>query len=166
MGAHITPSPEVYPPRIRGLEKNDSKPQKAGYSREGLTSTKSFATAGALNSIACAGKSHVKCTHFFSRDADHQCVMYNSNDLHAPQNSSLNNKALKNVGRKWYAWFVIKNKSLCRKRILVSFAEATQPFRPRPKILRFLLGLRRSSSCGRDCADGAVGTGTQESGLE
>ena len=120
------------------------------------TSTKSFATAGALNSIACAGKSHVKCTHFFSRDADHQCVMYNSNDLHAPQNSSLNNKALKNVGRKWYAWFVIKNKSLCRKRILVSFAEATQPFRPRPKILRFLLGLRRSSSCGRDCADGLL----------
>jgi hypothetical protein len=39
---------------------------------------------------------------------------------------TLNNKALKNVGRKWYAWFVIKNKSLCRKRILVSFAEAAQ----------------------------------------
>jgi hypothetical protein len=32
----------------------------------------------------------------------------------------------------------------------------TQPFRPRPKILRFLLGLRRSSSCGRDCADGLL----------
>merc|ERR1712086_520618 len=26
----------------------------------------------------------------------------------------------------------------------------------RPKILRFLLGLRRSSSCGRDCADGLL----------
>jgi hypothetical protein len=31
--------------------------------------------------------------------------------------------------------------------------------------LRFLLGLRRSSSCGRDCADGAVGTQTRGSGL-
>jgi hypothetical protein len=26
----------VYPPRIRGLEKNDRKPQKASYSREGM----------------------------------------------------------------------------------------------------------------------------------
>ena len=44
-------------------------------------------------------------------------------------------------------------------------ATTPQPFRPRRKILRFLLGLRRSSSCGRDCADGAVGTQTRESGL-
>ena len=93
---------------------------------------------------------------FFSRDQKHQREQYNCNDLPAPQNSSLNNKALKNVGRRWYAYFVIKNKSLNRKRILLSFAEATQPFRPRPKILRFLLGLRRSSSCGRDCADGLL----------
>jgi hypothetical protein len=31
--------------------------------------------------------------------------------------------------------------------------------------LRFLLGLRRSSSCGRDCAEGAVGTQTRNPGI-
>jgi hypothetical protein len=44
-------------------------------------------------------------------------------------------------------------------------ATTPQPFRPRPKTFRFLLGLRRSSSCGRDCADGAVGAQTRGSGL-
>jgi hypothetical protein len=47
---------------------------------------------------------------------------------------SLNNTALKNVGCIWYAPFVIKNKWLYQKHILlgipVRFAKAPQPFRP------------------------------------
>merc|ERR1712086_381661 len=53
--------------------------------------------------------------------------------------------------------FISRDPGLTAPQKSVGGAGATtpQPFRPRPKILRFLLGLRRSSSCGRDCADGA-----------
>jgi hypothetical protein len=91
------------------------------------TSTKNFATAGALNVIACWQD---PMQTFCSRDAKHQCVLYSPNGLPVLQHSSLNNKALKNVGCIWYAPFVIRNKSLYQKRILLRFAKAPQPFRP------------------------------------
>jgi hypothetical protein len=43
----------LYPPRIRGLEKNDSKPRKATFCREGLTCDDGLATSAVFEVREC-----------------------------------------------------------------------------------------------------------------
>jgi hypothetical protein len=112
-----------------GLRVDGSPALASGSVFLNTTSTKNFAKTGHRTQFHAPERARSNKKPFCSCDAKHQCVLYDPSRGPAPQNSSLNNKALNNVGRRWYAWFIMKNKSLYRKHILSSSAEATQPFR-------------------------------------